>query len=87
MDKAELLKAIRKDMLLAKRHFQHYEGPMLLAESFIEAGFTENKLNNPYIQNALNTLASFITNRRVRNIIKYLEEGLREERKNEQNKN
>ena len=52
----------------------------------IEAGFAENVLNSPLIKNAINLLAPFIRNSKVKKAIQLLQEGLAEEYKTESGK-
>lgn len=47
-----------------------------IAIAIIEAGFVENLLNSTIIKNLVNLLAPFITNAKVKQAIKLLQEGL-----------
>ena len=81
ISKEERLQKLRKCMISAKRHFHYYHDHMLVAEGLIEAGFAEAILNNPFIKNAISLLAPFISNRKIKEALKLLEEGLKEESK------
>jgi len=74
MTKNEYLTKIKIEMLYAKKNFSVFREQVEIAEDLILKGFEEEKLNNPYNQNSIRILSSFITNGRVRNVIKLLQE-------------
>ena len=74
MTKNEYLTKIKIEMLYAKKNFSVFREQVEISEDLILKGFEEEKLNNPYNQNSIRILSSFITNGRVRNVIKLLQE-------------
>jgi len=79
ISKEDRLKKLRRCMISAKRHFHYYYDHMIVAEALIEAGFAEALLNNPFIRNAISLLAPFVSNRKIKEALKLLEEGIKEE--------
>jgi len=85
ISKEERLKKLRRRIISAEKHFYNYRDQILLAEYLIEAGFAEALLNNPFIKNAISLLAPFISNTKIKEALKLLQEGIKEEemKKNE----
>jgi len=52
-----------------------------VARACFEAGFAENILDSPIVQNAMNLLAPFIKNSKIKKAIRLMQEGLEDERK------
>jgi len=52
-----------------------------VARTCFEAGFAENILDSPIVQNAMNLLAPFIKNSKIKKAIRLLQEGLEDEKK------
>lgn len=78
MNKAEYLNKIQQKIFYAKKHFISLKEPIETAESLIVKGFMENKINNPYTQNGLKILSSFIANENIRETLKLLEIAMKE---------
>ena len=78
MTKSEYLAKIKQEIFYAKRHFHALRQPVEVAESLIIKGFQEEKINNPYTQNGLRILSSYITSGRIRTTIKLLQEAMKE---------
>lgn len=58
-----------------------YKKKILLAKKLLQAGFVENILNNSFIKNIINLLAPFVQNKKIKQAISLLQEGLQDETK------
>jgi hypothetical protein len=59
---------------------ENYKKRIFVAKSLLEAGFAEKLLDNTFIKNIINLLAPFVQNKKIKESIKLLQEGLKEEK-------
>ena len=84
-DKVEMLVSILTNAEKEMGH-NHSKERIKIVKACIDAGFAEDILNSPMIKNAINLLAPFIRNSKVKQAIQMLQEGLSEEYKKESGK-
>jgi len=84
----EKIESIIACLISAEKELGHMHSKerVKIVRACIDAGFAEDILNSPMIKNAINLLAPFIRNSKVKQAIQMLQEGLSEEYKKESGK-
>ena len=80
MDK-EKFKVIIAHIENGRKTFYHqaFKDKLFIAQTLLEAGWVEQIINNSFIKNIVNLLAPFVQNKKIKEAIRLLQEGLKDE--------